>query len=144
MNSFPPLFPTMNDENKNATMLRGDFQSFLALANNIQNETAGPDSIKLCCDIIHFLQHCSEDGKWCDELDFLLLRATRCLLTFMSENSTACQTIYRQDVSKPISSLCSYFFTTRCRLRRSLSPGSLPKKCLVLLSATLELLLVRG
>ena len=142
MNSFPSLFPSLNDEKRNANILMEDFKKFLSMANKIQNEDE-PDRIILCCDLLHFLQKCA-NGKWCEELDHLLLHTTRCLLSMMSGNSTACETIYRQGAAKPIAALCSYFLTTRCRLRRSLSAGSLTKKCLLLLSSSLELLLVQG
>ena len=142
MNSFPPLFPSLNDEKRDANMLMKDFKNFLSVANKIQNENE-PDRIKLCCEILHFLQQCA-NGKWCEELDHLLLHTTRCLLSMMSDNSTFCEIIYRQGAAKSIAALCSYFLTTRCRLRRSLSAGSLPKKCLLLLSSSLELLLVQG
>ena len=128
-------------ENLKQPMLVDDYKQFLAVAKNIQNEK-GPDSLILLVNILFFLQDCANDGKWCVELDHLLLRNMRCVVSLMmEENTTAIQTIYRHGTAKPIASLCSFFLTTRCRLRRS---GSLQKECLTLLASSLELLLVQG
>ena len=139
---LPSLFPMCHDEHKRVPMHHHDFKEFLAVANKIQTEKKGPESIILFCNILSFLQGCANDGKWDAELDQLLLNTMRCIMSLMTEeNITSIQTIYHRGAAKPIASLCSFFLTTRCRLRRS---GPLQKECLTLLASALELLLVQG